>query len=125
VQSAGQTLAVSADGYLLPGVSTGGAKLPPVEGREQAGRLDPEGTAQVAIIGAAPEELRESIASASWDEDHGGVVVDLEGAPELRFGDGELAEQKWRAVAAVLASPDPGTPAYVDVSVPDRTVTGG
>ena len=123
LKSGGETLAASADGYVLPGVDPGEA--PPIEGAESGGRLDAEAAAQAAIVGAAPEELREMLASASWEEEGGGVTVELEGAPELRFGDGSEAEEKWRAVAAVLASPDLGSPAYLDVSVPERPVTGG
>jgi hypothetical protein len=53
------------------------------------------------------------------------VVIELEGAPEIRFGDGADAERKWRAAAAVLAGPPIGSPEYLDVSVPERAVSGG
>jgi hypothetical protein len=53
------------------------------------------------------------------------VVVDLRGAPELRFGDGTRAADKWSAAVAVLSSPERGAPSYLDVSVPDRPVSGG
>jgi hypothetical protein len=61
------------------------------------------------------------VRSASWETEAGGVVVELSGAPEVRFGDGERAEEKWEALAAVLAE---GVPAgsYIDVSVPERPV---
>ena len=48
-----------------------------------------EGAAQAAILAAAPEELRPRLRAATWDLDRGGVVVDLDGAPELRFGEGD------------------------------------
>ncbi len=70
------------------------------------------------------EELRERIEAAEWDPERGGVVISLEGAPELRFGDGSHSEEKWEAVVAVLARIE-GAPAYVDVSVPERAVSGG
>jgi cell division protein FtsQ len=123
IRSSGETLAVSADGYVLPGVEA--AEQPAIEGRTEAGRLDAEAAAQAAIVGAAPEELRESIRSATWDEERTGVVVEMEGAPELRFGDGSEAEDKWTAVVAVLTDPGVGTPAYVNVEVPERAVSGG
>ena len=123
VGSRGETVAVSADGYLLPGVGAEG--LPPLEASAEGTRLDAEGISQSEIVGGAPAELREQISSVTWDPDRGGVIVEIDGAPELRFGDGERAEDKWKAVATVLASPDPGSPAYADVSVPDRPVTGG
>ena len=123
LRSGGRTLAVSADGYVLPGVDAG--DLPGISGAESQGRLEPDAAAQAAILGATPDPLREMLRSATWEEEGGGVIVDLEGAPELRFGDGSEAEDKWRAASAVLANPDLGSPAYLDVSVPERPVTGG
>jgi cell division protein FtsQ len=123
VGEGGGPVAVAADGYLLPGVDAAG--LPPIEGASQSGRLDPEGQAQAAIVGAAPPELRERIGSAAWDAELGGVVVEIEGVPELRFGDGSRAEDKWVAVVTTLGGEKPGSPAYIDVSVPERTVSGG
>lgn len=123
----GERVAVSADGYALPGVEVKGAKLPTLDedaGAKQ-GVLNEEGAAQAAALGGAPAELRERIDAAAWDPARGGVVVELAGAPELRFGDGARSEEKWRAAVAVLADRELGSPAYVDVSVPERPVTGG
>ncbi len=125
VREGGDRVAVSGDGYLLPGLAVQGAKLPPIESGTKGGRLDDEGIAQAAILAATPDGLGDAVDSAAWDEQRGGVVVELEGAPELRFGDGERADEKWRAVATVLASGELGAPAYLDVSVPERPVTGG
>ena len=116
----GQVLPVSADGFALVGLSLEQA-LPRIEARAQGAVLDEEGAAQAAIIGAAPEDLRERIGGASWETESGGVVLELDGAPEIRFGDGERAEEKWEALAAVLAEGVPGG-SYVDVSVPERPV---
>jgi cell division protein FtsQ len=119
----GDQVAVSEEGYVLAGLPFEAAELPPVEARaEGSGRLDAEGAAQAAIIGAAPKALRERISAASWDEERGGVVIALRGAPELRFGGPEQVETKWRAVAAVLADSESIGATYVDVSVPERTV---
>lgn len=119
----GEDVAVSEDGYILVGLSFEAGELPPIEASSAGkGRLESDGAAQAAIIGAAPRPLRERIEAASWDEEGGGVVVELRGAPELRFGDGGRAEEKWRAAAAVLADPTSAGASYVDVSVPDRTV---
>ncbi len=122
----GESAAVSADGYVLPGFETEGSKLPPLDedAGVDAGLLNAEGAAQAAAVGGAPEELRERITAAEWDPERGGVVISLEGAPELRFGDGLRSGQKWEAVVSVLARIE-GAPAYVDVSVPDRAVSGG
>jgi cell division protein FtsQ len=126
VQMGGRQTAVSADGYLLPGVSFDEKALPRIEGAAAQGpRLDQDAAAQTAILGATPEPLRERITSTSWDEDHGGVVLELENGPEVRFGDGARAADKWAAAVAVLSGPERGSPSYLDVSVPGRPVSGG
>lgn len=126
VKVSGEPTAVAADGLLLPGISVSGQRLPTLDvGEVEGGRVDDEGAAQAAIVGAAPDELRERVEAIAWDPERGGVVVALEGAPELRFGDGSEADEKWQAAATVLLDPELGSPAYVDVSVPERTVSGG
>jgi cell division protein FtsQ len=121
----GDQVAVSEDGYLLRGLDFDPKELPSLDPGSLSGpRLGTEGSAQAAILGAAPEEISDRLQSASWDVERGGVVVDLEGAPELRFGDGEGADDRWEAVAAVLGDPDLGSSSYVDVSVPERPVSG-
>jgi hypothetical protein len=52
-------------------------------------------------------------------------VLELENGPEVRFGDGSRAADKWAAAVAVLSGPERGSPSYLDVSVPDRPVSGG
>jgi cell division protein FtsQ len=120
----GSAVAVSSDGYVLAGLPFKSGELPPIDAEaDSAGRLDDHGTAQAAIVGATPKALRDRVERATWDEEAGGVVVELSGAPELRFGDGDRAEEKWQAVAAVLADPDSAGASYVDVSVPERPVS--
>jgi cell division protein FtsQ len=122
----GSPVAVSADGYLLPGLSFDSKQLPSVEGAVADGPvLDEHSAAQAAILGATPEPLQENVVSSAWDEETGGVVVDLDGGPQLRFGDGSHAGDKWKAVVAVLSSEERGSPSYLDISVPDRPVSGG
>jgi cell division protein FtsQ len=119
-------VAVSPDGYILVGLSFDPKRLPTIEGAAAEGsRLAEQAAGQAAILGAAPKPLRERLSSSSWDTDSDGIVVDLEVAPELRFGDGSRAEDKWAAVVAVLSSEERGSPSYLDVSVPERPVTGG
>jgi cell division protein FtsQ len=121
----GRQVAVSEDGFVLLGVDFDPKELPSlVPGETEGPILSDEGAAQAAIVGAGPDELRDRLKSAAWDEERGGVVVDLDGAPELRFGDGEDAEDKWKSVAAVLTDPELGSATYVDVSVPERPVAG-
>jgi cell division protein FtsQ len=118
--------AVSADGYLLIGAAFDQKELPRIEGATPSGaRLDGDAAAQAAILGATPAPLRNHIASSTWSDEDGGVVVSLDGGPDLRFGDGSRARDKWTAAVAVLSSPEHGSPSYLDVSVPDRPVTGG
>jgi cell division protein FtsQ len=126
VQVGGRRTAVSADGYLLPGASFDDQALPRIEGASGHGaRLNGDAAAQAAALGATPGALRERITSSSWDEDHGGVVVQLENGPEVRFGDGSRAADKWSAAVTVLSGSERGSPSYLDVSVPDRPVSGG
>ena len=122
----GQDTAVSADGYLLSGLSFDADKMPRIDGAGANGaRLDGDAAAQAAILGATPDSLRELITSSNWNEDDGGVVVELENGPEVRFGDGSRAADKWAAAVAVLSGSERGSPSYLDVSVPDRPVSGG
>jgi cell division protein FtsQ len=123
----GEPTPVSADGYLLTGVDFDPKELPSLDAGPGEGsrRLGAEGGAQAAILGATPGELRPRLRAATWDLDRGGVVVDLDGAPELRFGEGDKASSKWQSVVTVLADRDLGAPGYVDVSVPERPVEGG
>jgi cell division septal protein FtsQ len=126
VQIAGRRTAVSADGYLLTGLTFDAKALPQIEGAATHGpRLDEDAGAQAAILGATPAPLRERISSSNWNDDHGGVVVQLENGPEIRFGDGSRAADKWAAAVAVLSGSERGSPSYLDVSVPERPVAGG
>lgn len=122
----GRRTAVSADGYLLAGASFDDKALPRIEGAAARGaRLDADAAAQAAIVGATPDPVREQITSSSWDEGDGGVAVQLENGPEIRFGDGSRAADKWSAAVAALSGPERGSPSYLDVSVPERPVSGG
>jgi len=118
----GEVLPVSGDGFVLVGLEADGP-LPRLEASARGALLDPDGAAQAAILGAAPRELRERLRAASWDQASGGVVVELAGAPEVRFGDSERAEEKWKALAAVIAE-GASDATYIDVSVPERPVAG-
>lgn len=126
VQIRGQRTAVSADGYLLAGADYDAKALPRIEGAAAHGaRLDEDTAAQAAILGATPGPLKNRITASTWDDQRGGVVVDLRDGPEVRFGDGSRAQDKWQAAVAVLSGDERGTPSYLDVSVPDRPVSGG
>jgi cell division protein FtsQ len=126
VQIRGEQTAVSADGYLLTGASFDAKELPRIDGAAAHGaRLQEDAAAQAAILGATPQPLRDLVTASIWDDQRGGVVVDLHNGPEVRFGDGSRAADKWAAAVAVLSSDERGSPSYLDVSVPDRPVSGG
>jgi cell division protein FtsQ len=125
-QIGGRRTPVSADGYLLAGASFDSKGLPRIEGASARGaRLTDEAAAQAAILGATPDPLTDRINSSSWNEEDGGVVLQLENGPEIRFGDGSRGTEKWAAAVGVLSSPERGSPSYLDVSVPERPVAGG
>jgi len=126
IQVAGTRTAVSADGYLLADADFDAKALPRIEGATAHGvRLDAGAGAQAAILGATPEPLRNHVTASTWDDERGGVVVDLKNGPEVRFGDRLRAQDKWKAAVAVLSGDERGSPSYLDVSVPDRPVSGG
>jgi cell division protein FtsQ len=126
IRVGGQETPVSADGYLLHGANFDTKALPRIEGASAHGvRLDEDAAAQAAILGATPGPLKNRITASTWDDQRGGVVVDLKNGPEVRFGDGSRAQDKWEAAVAVLSGEERGSPTYLDVSVPDRPVSGG
>jgi cell division protein FtsQ len=126
IKTGANRTAISADGYLLPGASFDPKRLPRIDGPVPHGaRLEGDRAAQAAILGATPQPLRDEVMDSSWDEQQGGVVVQLDGGPEVRFGDGSRARDKWAAAVAVLSGPERGSPSYLDVSVPQRPVSGG
>lgn len=121
----GKTTGVSADGYALIGLDVSAFDLPSISATlAEDGLVDDHGRAQAAIVGATPAPLEPGLVSAIWDDTYGGVLVDLSGAPQIRFGDGEDAKAKWAAAAALLADPGLGSPSYIDVSAPGRPVAG-
>jgi cell division protein FtsQ len=126
VRIGGRETPVSADGYLLPGASFDAKALPRIQGTPVHGiRLDGDAAAQAAILGATPAPLRDKVTSSTWDDQRGGVVIALKNGPDVIFGDGSRAADKWAAAVAVLSSPQHGSPSYVNVVVPDKPVAGG
>ncbi len=95
-----------------------------IAGDEASGdRAAGEELAAARVLGAVPGPLQAQVAKASVDEDHG-VVAELNGGIELRFGSPGNADQKWQAAAAVLADPNLTSATYIDLSVPSRPVVG-
>jgi len=122
----GDRVPISADGYVLRGMPIS-SKLIPMElsSKITGPRLIGPDLDQAELLGALPDQLRSGVKDSREDTEAGGVVVDLRNGIELRMGDGTEAAAKWASAAAVLAKPDLGHPAYIDVSVPTRPVAGG
>jgi len=123
VDADGGTL-VAADGTVLGTGVDRPAGLPEIAGDGSAGaRVDGAELAAAKVLGAVPGPLREQVVKAEVDGEHG-VVAELNGGIELRFGSPAAADQKWRAAAAVLADPELTSATYIDLSAPSRPVVG-
>lgn len=115
---------IAADGTVLATGSDRPEGVPEIAGGAAGGdRAAGEELAAARVLGAVPAPLQAQVAKASVDEDHG-VVAELNGGIELRFGSPGSADQKWQAAAAVLADPKLTSATYIDLSVPSRPVVG-
>jgi cell division septal protein FtsQ len=126
IGSGSSALAVASDGTLLawlpPPKEDSLPKLP-LETPPKGPRLKGPVLEQVRVLGAAPAGLRPYLESSYFGES--GVDVTLASGIELRFGDSTQAARKWRAAAAVLASPSTATLDYVDLHAPRHPAIGG
>lgn len=126
LEADGRDLPVAGDGTLLPGISTSGLELPPIEAARvdpSAGRASDEALAQARVLGPVPGPMRPLAGRASVDER--GVVVELSDGIVLVFGDASDAAAKWAAAARILADPELGGLSYIDLRAPDRPAVGG
>ncbi len=78
---------------------------------------------QVHVLAAAPAGLRPYVEGSYYGES--GVDVNLTNGVELRFGNDTQAARKWRAAAAVLASPSVTALDYVDLHAPSHPAIRG
>jgi cell division protein FtsQ len=126
VSDGGPPVPVAADGTLLIGIDAAEAGLPAVqvESVPVKGKLEGEPLALARVAGAAPEPLRGLIDGLVVNEGEG-IEVTLEGGIPVKFGDSDAAEEKWAAVAAILANPQVKTLTHLDVRVPERPSIGG
>ena len=119
-------VAVAADGTLLawlpPPKEDSLPKLP-LEAPPKGPRLQGSALEQAEVLGAAPPALRPYLEGSYFGES--GVDVTLTSGVELRFGDSTQVTRKWRAAAALLASPSVTTLDYVNLLAPARPTTGG
>lgn len=95
----------------------------PLEAPPKAPRVQGPVLEQVRVLAAAPEDLRPYLATSRFGES--GVDVELTSGIELRFGNAAAAARKWRAAAAVLASPQVTSLDYVDLHAPGHPAIGG
>ena len=118
-------VAVADDGTILRGLPVADLHLPqlPLDAPPKGDRLRGTMLQQAQVLGAAPGALRHYLASSRYDSQ--GVVVELSGGIELRFGSAAQAGRKWHAAAAVLADPSLTALDYVDLSAPARPAVGG
>ncbi len=119
-------VAVGADGEILtwlPAPEDGSLPRLPLSEPPKGGRLQGPVLQQALVLGATPPALRQYVESSYYGES--GVDVNLKAGIELRFGDASQAARKWRAAAAILASPSTITLDYVDLHAPARPTTGG
>lgn len=121
----GPPVAAAADGTLLRGVEGASEGVPTVnvDDLPASGKLAGDSLDLAQIAGAAPAPLRPLINDIS----HAGpaIEVELEGGIPVDFGDASQAEEKWAAVAAILANPKVKTLTHLDVRVPERPAIGG
>lgn len=116
---------VTGEGVLLRGV-TAERDLPSLVLRRTA--VGPKVTDRralraLAVASAAPDPLLRR--SSAVEISSRGVVVSLKNGPELVFGSGEQADEKWRAAARVLAETSAQGATYLDLRIPGRVAAGG
>jgi len=119
-------VAVAGDGTILawlPAPKEGSLPKLPLETPPKGPRLQGPVLEQARVLGAAPAGLRPYVEGSYFGES--GVDVNLTSGIELRFGDSTQVARKWRAAAAVLASPSVTTLDYVDLHAPARPAVSG
>jgi cell division septal protein FtsQ len=126
IGSGSSAVAVAADGTVLawlPAPKEGSLPTLPLETPPKGPRLKGPVLEQARVLGAAPAGLRPYVEGSYFGES--GIDVNLTTGVELRFGDSTQAARKWRAAAAVLASPSVTTLDYVDLHAPAHPAIGG
>lgn len=123
-----ERLVLAADGVVLAEANDAPEQLPVLDlgGDDlvRSGRAEGNALSLAKAMGAAPQPLLAEVDSIEIDREHG-VVAELTGGVELRFGTKANADLKWKSAAAVIADAKLDTAAYIDLSVPERPVVGG
>ena len=123
----GRTIPVAGDGTVLAALPVEG-DLPTIELSGSAPERElPPGAARdaAAVAGAAPAAIARRIETIGREGGARGVVAQIEGGPEIVFGDAGRAVAKWAGAVRVLADSEAGGASYIDVRIPERPVAGG
>lgn len=121
----GRHVPVAADGVLLEGVDATGLPVIGVEDLPTGARLtDPDALTAIKVAAGAPPPLGTAIEQVDVLPGQP-IEVLLRGGVRLLFGDDSELDQKWTAVAAVLAGAGGEGLSYIDVSLPERPVAEG
>ncbi|MBA2764887.1 MAG: FtsQ-type POTRA domain-containing protein [Thermoleophilaceae bacterium] len=116
---------VAADGFLLEGVDATDLPVIEVEVLPTGDRLtDADALSAIRVAAGAPPPLGTAIERVDVVAGEP-IEVLLRGGVRLLFGDDSGLDQKWAAVAAVLADAGGEGLSYIDVSLPERPVAGG
>ena len=125
LETEGGRIAVGAGGLIMRGLRAD-ASLPTVRAKSTGagGRLtDERALAAVAVLAAAPRDLRERTMFAFYAKR--GLTLHLEDGPRLIFGSERGSAAKWAAAARVLADRRAAGASYLDLRVPERVAAGG
>ena len=116
---------IDRDSRVLASVAEAPPNLPTVSGNVPVGppgtRLAPAWTPVLAVAAAAPRPLLGRL-NAVAEAEGGGVELRLAPDGVVRFGPPEQVEEKFTAVATVLAQVDPKDLAVLDVRIPRAPV---
>lgn len=126
IGSGSDAVTVAADGSVLlwlPAPEEGSLPRLSLESPPDGGRVQGPALEQVHVLAAAPAGLRPYVEGSYYGES--GVDVNLTNGVELRFGNDTQAARKWRAAAAVLASPSVTALDYVDLHAPSHPAIRG
>ena len=124
--AAGKSSVLAAgDGTVLQGVDPAAAEVPSisVDALPAGGRLSGDALDMALVAGAAPKLLLPLIEGLNPGAE--GIDIELRGDIPVIFGPADRAEEKWDAIAAILADPRVKELTALDVRVPERPSVGG
>jgi cell division protein FtsQ len=120
---AGARVAVAADRTVLRDTPTAGLPVVKVKGAASPSGLDARTRRAVAVLAAAPPELRARIQRLYLGPK--GWTAPLSAGPVLYVGSADRLAAKWAAAVAVLGDRRAAGATYLDLRVPERPAAGG